>query len=358
MPDFDIDFCQERRDEVIRYVQQKYGRDRVAQIITFGKLQARAVLRDVGRVLEMPYGQVDRLCKLVPNNPANPVTLAQAIEGESQLRAAIAEDPAVARLFDIARKLEGLYRHASTHAAGVVIGDRPLEELVPALSRSALRHAGHPVQHEGCRAGGAGEVRLPRPQDPDGADPGGEAGAPARHRRRSDAHAARRSQDLRHAEPRRFDRRVPAGKLGHARRAAQAEARPVRGHHRPRRPLPPGPDGQHPEIHQRQERHGARRLSAPRSGADPEGDLRHHGLPGAGDADRPDPVRLYAGRGRSAAPRHGQEDQGGDGGPAQGFRRWRGRPRRGRGAGGRRSSRRSTSSPATASTNATPRPMR
>jgi DNA polymerase-3 subunit alpha len=131
MPDFDVDFCQERRDEVIRYVQSKYGRDRVAQIITFGKLQARAALRDVGRVLEMPYGQIDRLCKLVPNNPANPVSLTQAIEGEAQLRAAIAEDPAVARLFDIARKLEGLYRHASTHAAGVVIGDRPLEHLIP-----------------------------------------------------------------------------------------------------------------------------------------------------------------------------------------------------------------------------------
>jgi DNA polymerase-3 subunit alpha len=131
MPDFDIDFCQERRDEVIRYVQGKYGRDRVAQIITFGKLQARAALRDVGRVLQMPYGQVDRLCKLVPNNPANPVSLAQAIEGEAQLRAAIAEDGNVSRLFDIARKLEGLYRHASTHAAGVVIGDRPLEQLVP-----------------------------------------------------------------------------------------------------------------------------------------------------------------------------------------------------------------------------------
>ena len=131
MPDFDIDFCQERRDEVIRYVQQKYGRDRVAQIITFGKLQARAALRDVGRVLQMPYGQIDRLCKLVPNNPANPVTLAQAIEGEGQLRAAIAEDANVSRLFDIARKLEGLYRHASTHAAGVVIADRPLEQLVP-----------------------------------------------------------------------------------------------------------------------------------------------------------------------------------------------------------------------------------
>jgi DNA polymerase-3 subunit alpha len=131
MPDLDIDFCQERRDEVIRYVQQKYGRDRVAQIITFGKLQARAALRDVGRVLQMPYGQIDRLCKLVPNNPANPVTLAQAIEGEAQLRAAIAEDANVSRLFDIARKLEGLYRHASTHAAGVVIADRPLEQLVP-----------------------------------------------------------------------------------------------------------------------------------------------------------------------------------------------------------------------------------
>jgi DNA polymerase III subunit alpha len=131
MPDFDVDFCQERRDEVIRYVQQKYGQDRVAQIITFGKLQARAALRDVGRVLEMPYGQVDRLCKLVPNNPANPVSLEKAIESEPQLQAAIAEDPAVARVFDIARKLEGLYRHASTHAAGVVIGDRPLDELVP-----------------------------------------------------------------------------------------------------------------------------------------------------------------------------------------------------------------------------------
>jgi DNA polymerase-3 subunit alpha len=131
MPDFDIDFCQERRDEVIRYVQEKYGRDRVAQIITFGKLQARAVLRDVGRVLGMPYGQVDRLCKLVPNNPAHPVTLDQAIAGEPLLQQQRDGDETVARLMTIALKLEGLYRHASTHAAGVVIGDRPLAELVP-----------------------------------------------------------------------------------------------------------------------------------------------------------------------------------------------------------------------------------
>jgi DNA polymerase-3 subunit alpha len=131
MPDFDIDFCQDRRDEVLRHVQERYGRDRVAQIITFGKLQARAALRDVGRVLQMPYGQVDRLCKMVPNNPANPVLLKDAIESEPMLQQARDDDPAVRRMLETALKLEGLYRHASTHAAGVVIGDRRLDELVP-----------------------------------------------------------------------------------------------------------------------------------------------------------------------------------------------------------------------------------
>ncbi len=131
MPDFDIDFCQERREEVISYVQQRYGRDRVAQIITFGTLQARAVLRDVGRVLQLPLGQVDRLAKMVPANPANPVTLAQAIEIEPRLKEERKRDEAVARLLEILVQLEGLYRNASTHAAGVVIGDRPLTQLTP-----------------------------------------------------------------------------------------------------------------------------------------------------------------------------------------------------------------------------------
>jgi DNA polymerase-3 subunit alpha len=131
MPDFDIDFCQERRDEVIRYVQERYGREQVAQIITFGTLQARGVLRDVGRVLQMPYGQVDRLCKLVPQNPTNPITLKRAIDEEPRLQAERDRDAVVGRAFDIAQKLEGLHRHASTHAAGIVIGDRPLSELVP-----------------------------------------------------------------------------------------------------------------------------------------------------------------------------------------------------------------------------------
>ena len=129
MPDFDIDFCQTRRDEVIDYVQQKYGKDYVAQIITFGKLQARAVLKDVGRVLQMPYNQVDRICKLIPFNAIEAVTLNKAIEMDKDLQQAIKEDPQVTKLVDIALKLEGLNRHASTHAAGVVIGDKPLQEI-------------------------------------------------------------------------------------------------------------------------------------------------------------------------------------------------------------------------------------
>ncbi len=130
MPDFDIDFCETHRDKVITYVQGKYGRDKVAQIITFGRLKARAVLKDTGRVLQMPYGQVDRLAKLIPNHPTDPWTLERSLNGVSEL-AAEYKDPDVRRLFDLAMKLEGLPRHASTHAAGVVIGDRPLDELVP-----------------------------------------------------------------------------------------------------------------------------------------------------------------------------------------------------------------------------------
>jgi DNA polymerase-3 subunit alpha len=131
MPDFDIDFCETHRDKVIAYVQQKYGRDRVAQIITFGRLKARAVLKDTGRVLQMSYGHVDRLAKLIPNHPTDPWTLERSLNGVSELAAEYRDDSDVRRLFDLAMKLEGLPRHASTHAAGVVIGDRPLDELVP-----------------------------------------------------------------------------------------------------------------------------------------------------------------------------------------------------------------------------------
>ncbi len=131
MPDFDVDFCQERRDEVIAYVRDKYGAAHVAHIITFGTLQSRAVLRDVGRVLQMSYGQVDKICKLIPHNPAAPVSLKEALKLEPQLEAMAEEDDQVKKLLDIGLKLEGLYRHASTHAAGVIISKNPLTDVVP-----------------------------------------------------------------------------------------------------------------------------------------------------------------------------------------------------------------------------------
>nr|WP_096176526.1 DNA polymerase III subunit alpha [Cohaesibacter sp. ES.047] len=131
MPDFDIDFCQDRREEVIHYVQGKYGRDNVGQIITYGTLQARAVLRDVGRVLQMPFGQVDKLCKMVPMKGAVSVSLPEALQQEPRLKEARQQEEIVDRLINISLKLEGLYRHASTHAAGIVIGDRSLDKLVP-----------------------------------------------------------------------------------------------------------------------------------------------------------------------------------------------------------------------------------
>jgi DNA polymerase-3 subunit alpha len=131
MPDFDIDFCETRRGEVIRYVQGKYGIDHVAQIITFGKLKARAVLRDCGRILQMSYGHVDRLCKMVPNHPTDPWTLPRTLNGVSEFKREYDGNDEVKRLVDLAMQLEGFPRNSSTHAAGVVIGDRPLEKLVP-----------------------------------------------------------------------------------------------------------------------------------------------------------------------------------------------------------------------------------
>ena len=131
MPDFDIDFCMDRREEVIRYVQGKYGRDKVGQIITFGALLSKAAIRDVGRVLQMPYGQVDRLSKMIPVEGVKPVSIEKALADEPRLREMARDEEVVKRLLDYGQQVEGLLRNASTHAAGVVIGDRPLDELVP-----------------------------------------------------------------------------------------------------------------------------------------------------------------------------------------------------------------------------------
>ncbi len=129
MPDIDIDFCYERRNEVIDYVSQKYGKDNVAQIITFGTMQARAAVRDVGRVMDMPYADVDRIAKLIPNEIG--ITIDKALQIEPQLRLLIEEDKTAQALLETAQVLEGLNRHSSTHAAGVVISDKPLTEYVP-----------------------------------------------------------------------------------------------------------------------------------------------------------------------------------------------------------------------------------
>jgi DNA polymerase III subunit alpha len=131
MPDFDIDFCMDRREEVIRYTQAKYGHDKVGQIITFGALLSKAAVRDVGRVLQLPYGQVDKLSKLIPVEGVKPVSIEKALADEPRLREAAKSEEVVGRLLTYAQAVEGLLRNASTHAAGVVIGDRPLDQLVP-----------------------------------------------------------------------------------------------------------------------------------------------------------------------------------------------------------------------------------
>jgi DNA polymerase-3 subunit alpha len=129
MPDIDIDFCMNRRGEVINYVTQKYGRDNVAQIITFGTMAAKAAIKDVGRAMDIPYADVDRIAKMVPTQLN--ITLEQAIEDSPQLREAIEKDSQIRELFETARKLEGLVRNSGVHAAGVVISPRPLTDLVP-----------------------------------------------------------------------------------------------------------------------------------------------------------------------------------------------------------------------------------
>ena len=131
MPDFDIDFCMDRREEVIKYVQEKYGRDKVGQIITFGALLSKAAVRDMGRVLQMPYGQVDRLSKLIPVEGVKPMSIVDSLKEEPRLREEAKNEEVVDRLLKYGMQVEGLLRSAGTHAAGVVIGDRPLDALVP-----------------------------------------------------------------------------------------------------------------------------------------------------------------------------------------------------------------------------------
>jgi DNA polymerase-3 subunit alpha len=332
MPDFDIDFCQDRRGEVIDYVQQRYGRDQVAQIITFGTLQARGVLRDVGRVLQMPYGQVDKLTKLVPQNPAAPVTLAAAIASEPKLQAFRDEDAVVARAFDIAQRLEGLTRHASTHAAGIVIGDRPLSELVP-LYRDPKSDM--PVTQFNMKwVEPAGLVKFDflglktltvldvalkllkqRNIDVDLATLPLDDAPSYQMLARGDVVGVFQveSQGMRRAlvdmRPDRFEDIIALVAL-----------------------YRPGPI-MHPDLLRPQVWRRGTSIYAPAARADPEGNLRRHHLPGTGNADRAGDGRLLARRSRPVAAGDGQKDPRRDGEAARALHRGLGQERCAKGAG-------------------------
>ena len=333
MPDFDIDFCQDRRGEVIDYVQQRYGRDQVAQIITFGTLQARGVLRDVGRVLQMPYGQVDKLTKLVPQNPAAPVTLAAAIESEPKLQAFRDEDPVVARAFDIAQRLEGLTRHASTHAAGIVIGDRPLSELVP-LYRDPKSDM--PVTQFNMKwVEPAGLVKF----DFLGLKTLTVLDVAVKLLRQRGIEVDLTTLPLDDAKS--YQMLARGDVVG----VFQVESQGMRRALVDMRPdrfediialvalYRPGPMANIPTYCARKHGDEEPEYLHPIARADPEGDLRRHHLPGTGDADRPGDGRLFARRRRPVAARDGQEDPLGDGEAARDLRRRRGEEQRAERAG-------------------------
>jgi DNA polymerase-3 subunit alpha len=327
MPDFDIDFCQDRREEVIRYVQEKYGREQVAQIITFGRLQARAVLRDVGRVLEMPYGLVDRSaswCRTIRpirHRSPRPSKKSRALrrgngEGARRRRPARYRAEAGGAL---PPRLDPRRRHRHRRPAAVATGaDVP---------RSALRHAGHPVQHEMGRAGRPREVRLPRPQDADRAEDRGRL-----HRQRG-IKIDRRGLPL---DDKPTYEMLARGETVGVFQVESAGMRKALIGMRPDRIediialvalYRPGPMENIPVYNAR--KHGDEELASIHPKIDPgQGDAGRHRLPGTGDADRPGAGRLLARRSRPAAPRHGQEDQGGDGQAARHLRRGRGRARR------------------------------
>ena len=255
MPDIDIDFQDSRRDEVIEYVTRKYGDDRVAQIITFGTLGAKAAIRDSGRAMGLTYAEADRVAKAVPNELN--ISLDRAVETSPQLRELMAGDERVDKLIGVAKQLEGVARHASTHAAGIVISREPLTEIMPLQRATDGRTTMTQFEMHACEALGllkfdflglinltilADAVELIR-------------SAPRRGDRRRQP-AARRREDVRAALHGGDDRRLPAGGLGDAplRQGAEAHrgARPG-GHGRP---LPPGADGQHPVLHPPQARRG------------------------------------------------------------------------------------------------------
>ena len=268
MPDIDIDFSVRGRERVIRYVTEKYGKESVAQIVTFGKMFPRAATRDAARVLGHDYGAGDRLAKLIPDPiMGRPPSFEDCLEPGQPLRAEVDRDPTARQIVDVAQGLEGIVRNSSIHAAAVVIADRPLTDIVPlqiadAGSRRERRAGvphGHPVLDEAGRADRPAEDGLPRP-----AQPRRDRGR-ARHHRALDGRAAghghapaRRRADLRDDGPRRLGRRVPVRVRGDARGAQEGQADGVRRPRRAQRAVPAGRDGPDPDLRPRQAQPRAR----------------------------------------------------------------------------------------------------
>ena len=344
MPDIDIDFAVDGRERVINYVADKYGRDRVAQIITFSTMAASAAVRDAGRVLEVPYGVVDRIAKLIPEGPGQ--TLAEALKPGGELRSgrrlragrqgdrrprAAARGPDACRL-DPRRRRRHRRAAADRARAAPAEGGRP-----------GGRDAVLDEQRRGARAA---EDGLPRPAQPRRHRHGRRAD---RERRRHRRDPDRRPEDVRDAPPCRRRRRLPVRVVGHAGRAAGGEADGVRGPDRARRALPAWADAEHPRLRRPQERQGAGDVHRRAAEADHRHDVRHHGLPGADHGDRQGGRRVLARRGGRPAQGDRQEDPLADGVaegevPRRLRRRTASRRRSQRGSGRRPSGRRTTPS--------------
>ena len=341
MPDFDIDFCQDGRDRVIDYVKKKYGADSVSQIATFGTLAAKAAVRDVGRVLDLPYPFVDGIAKLIPFQPGKLVTLrrrtgdadanviyAREVEPLHQrARGRRGGSAAAARAGRAARRPAAQRRHARGRRA-----DRAgqAHRLLPAV-RAAERRRDPLAVRQGRRRGRRPrEVRLPGPHDADDPRldrPLREDARPAGDGRPRRA-AARRPGGVRHLPQGQHDRRVPVRIARHARAPEAGAGDALRGHHRAGRAVPAGADGAHPGLRRAQVGPRAQRVPRSAPGADPRGDVRRHGVPGTRDEDRAGDRRLHAGRRRPAAQGDGQEEARGNGQAPVDLRRRRDEERR------------------------------
>ncbi len=333
LPDIDIDFCERRRGEVIDYVTRKYGRENVAQIITFGTMKAKAVVRDVGRVLEMPFADVDKVAKQIP--AALDMTLDKALEESEPLRQMEQNDPKVKELLSVARRLEGMTRHASVHAAGVVIAPQAITEYAP-LYKGAHDEIVTQWSMKEIERVGLLKMDFLGLEHAD-ADLRRHRGDQADDRRRRSTSTTSRSTMQKTYQI--FQDGQTYGIFQfeierHARHPAQVEAAAPRGPDRAERALParPAPQRHGRRLHRAQAGKDRDQVRAAAARADPRRHLRRHRLPGTGDAHLERRRRLHARRGRPAAQGDGEEERRGHGEDARQVRRGRrrrtGTPRR------------------------------